>query len=145
MSSGKIVLIFTFIFVYTLQGLAQTSSAEEKTLLDMERQRSEAILSHNMSFLNTLYHDQFRGVTTAGVIVFKKGMLELLKSTPKDILFRTEDINVSIYGYAGVTSGILISKNKTGSVLDQTRFMHVYIKRNGQWKIIEGQGTAFKE
>ena len=145
MSSTKIVLIFAIIFLFALPGIAQTSSAEEKILLDLERQRIEAIVSHNMTFLNNIYHDQFRGVTTSGESVDKKALLDILKSTSKDILFSTEEMKVSIYGYAGVTSGKLISKNKNGKDIGQSRFMHVFIKRNGQWKIIEGQGTAIQE
>lgn len=121
---------------------AQTSSAEEKILLDMERLHSEAIAGHNGGYLNTIYHDQFRGVTANGSGVDKKALLEILKTFPPDVQFSIDELKASIYGYAGVTSGKLTCKAKDGSIISQTRFMHVYIKRNGQWKIIEGQGTA---
>ena len=130
--------------LFSVQAWAQTASAEEKILLDLEKQRSEAIASHNTNFFNTVYHDQFRGVTVEGIVVDKKSQIDMLKSTSGEVIFSTEDLKASIYGYAGVASGKLIGKSKDGSVVSQSRFMHVYVKRNGQWKIIEGQGTIVK-
>jgi|SRR6185295_9846056 len=137
----KLFLFFCFIFL-VLYGKAQTSSAEEKILLDLEKLRSEAITTHHLGNLNNIYHDQFRGVTANGSSVDKKGQLEILKSVPADVLFSIDEFKASIYGYAGVTSGKLIGKSKDGTMVSQLRFMHVYIKRNGQWKIIEGQDTG---
>ena len=138
----KMSLVFVVVMVLHFTSHAQTSSAEEKILLDIEKLRCEAIASHNGTYLNTVYHDQFRGVTANGMAVDKKGMIEVLKSVPVGIQFTTDEMKASIYGYAGVASGKLISKDKSGTIVDQSRFMNVYIKRNGQWKIIEGQGTA---
>lgn len=135
-------LVPFFLFATCFYCKAQTSSAEEKILLDIEKLRSEAIAAHNAGYLNTIYHDQFRGVTANGTSVDKKGQLEILKSIPADIQFSTDELKASIYGYAGVTSGKLTVKAKDGMTVSQSLFMHVYIKRNGQWKIIEGQGTT---
>lgn len=135
------LLLITLAF----QSQAQTSSAEEKVLLDIERQRSEAIATGGNAFLNSVYHDQFRGVTAAGIVVDKKSLLEIFKSNNPDAVFSTDEMKATVYGYAAVVTGKLISKSKEGSLLGQLRFMHIYIKRNGQWKIIEGQGTAIKE
>ena len=138
-------LLLPFLLIASFVSQAQTSSAEEKILMDLEKQRSEAIVSRNAGVLNNLYHDQFWGVTAKGVVVDKKALLEILKSNSPDVVFSMEELKASIYGYAGVTSGKVIGKGKDGAVVSQSRFMHVYVKRNGQWKIIEGQATALAE
>ena len=96
--------------------------------------------------MNSVYHDQFFGVTAAGNAVDKKALLEVLKAAAKsDLTSTVEELKASIYGYAGVTSGKITTKRKDGSIDSQWRFMHVYVKRNGQWKIIEGQSTSIAE
>ena len=42
---------------------------------------------------------------------------------------------------AAVVTGKLVGKSKAGTVIGQSRFLHVFIKRDDQWKIIEEQST----
>ena len=73
-------LITCFLFIATaLISLAQ-SSGEERTLLGLETQLTEAIAQHNNVFLNNLFDDRYHGVTPAGVEVDKVKWLELLKN-----------------------------------------------------------------
>ena len=144
-SSMKMAFLIFFVVGFGYTASAQTSPAEEKILVDLEKLRVEAINEHNYNSFSTIYHDQFRGVTTSGKQVDKKGLIEIIKSPGPERIVGVDDLKASIYGYAGVTSGMQVTKDKSGTIVDQLRFMHVYIKRNGQWKLIEGQYTSIKE
>lgn len=142
--SFKRTIILLVITVCSSAVQAQTASAEEKMLLDIERSRTEALNTRNNGTLGSIYQDLYKGTTAEGVVVDKKAQLEVFKTIPKDVVFSAEEVEASIYGYAGVTAGKLTGKNKDGTIASQIRFMHVYTKRNGQWKIVEGQSTPIK-
>lgn len=117
------------------------SSADEKALLDLEAQLTEAIAVHQEDILKSLFDDKFHGVTPAGTEVDKTKWLEMLKTNNPYVVFSTTDMKAGVYGGVGVVTGKLVGKSKTGTVIGQSRFLHVLLKRNNQWKIIEEQGT----
>ena len=134
-------LITCFLFIATaLISLAQ-SSGEERTLLGLETQLTEAIAQHNNVFLNNLFDDRYHGVTPAGVEVDKTKWLDLLKTNNPYVIFNIEEVKASIFGHTAVVTGKLVGKSKAGSIIGQSRFLHVFIKHGDHWKIIEEQGT----
>lgn len=137
----------TLIVCFLLAGLpfadnAQTTSPEEKILLDIENQRNEAIATHNDALLSNLYDEQFHGVNTSGAVVQRTMQLEFFKSNNPFVLFSTDEMKATVYGATALVRGKLISKSKSGNILGQTRFLHVYLKKNDQWKIIESHDTG---
>lgn len=121
---------------------AQTTLPEEKILLDIENQRNEAIATHNDAFLSNLYDEQFHGVNSSGAVVQRTMLLEFFKSNNPFVVFSTDEMKAAVYGTTAVVRGKLISKSKSGNILGQTRFLHVYLKKDNQWKIIEGHDTG---
>lgn len=139
----KKTIFFTLLlasFAFPTHG--QTSSADEKLLLDLESQRIEAMAARNEAFLGNLYDDRFHGVTTDGSVVDKPKIMEHFKTNNPFVVFSIDEVKATVHGSTAIITGKLISKSKTGSIIGQSRFVHVYLKVNNQWKIIEGQGTT---
>lgn len=118
--------------------------APDQTLLDIEKQRSAAIASHNENFLDELYDDQFRGVAATGAVVTKQQLLEVFKLNNPEVVFSTDEMKATVYGETAMVTGKLISKSKEGSMLGQSRFIHIYVLKEGHWKLIAGQATQVK-
>ena len=124
-------------------GICQAqSAADEKALVDMEKQLTEAIASHKVDFLNRLFDDRYYGVTPAGTVVDKTKWLQLLNTNNPYVIFNTDDVKATVHGTTAIVTGKLIGKSKTGTIIGKTRFIHVLVKRNDQWKIIAEQGTV---
>ena len=117
------------------------SSGDERTLLGLETQLTEAIAQHNEVFLKNLFDDRYHGVTPAGVEVDKTKWLELLKTNNPYVIFNIEEVKASIFSHTAVVTGKLVGKSKSGSIIGQSRFLHVFIKHSDHWKIIEEQST----
>jgi hypothetical protein len=117
---------------------------QDQVLLDIEKQRSAAIASHNENYLDELYDNQFRGVAATGAVVTKQQLLEVFKLNNPEVVFSTDEMKAAVYGETGIVTGKLISKSKEGTVLGQSRFIHIYVRKEGNWKLIAGQATQVK-
>lgn len=136
----KKIFILLLIVTSASRSYAQNSS-DERILLGLETQLTEAIAAHKDVFLQNLFDDSYHGVTPSGAVVDKAKWLELLKTNNPYVIFSTEDVKATIYGTTAVVTGRLLGKSKSGSIIGQSRFLHVFIKKNDQWKIVEEQST----
>ena len=74
-------------------GICQAqSAADEKALVDMEKQLTEAIASNNLFRKSTLCDDRYYGVTPAGTVVDKTKWLQLLNTNNPYVIFNTLSI-----------------------------------------------------
>jgi hypothetical protein len=92
-----------------------------------------------------MYADEFRGVTATGYPVDRERLMEVFKRDDPSTVFTIDEIAVRILGQArdtAVFTGRLTTKKRDGGeVLGQSRFIHVYVLRDGRWQILYGQGT----
>jgi hypothetical protein len=120
-------------------------SPAERALLDLEKTRSAAIARHDLDALRRMYADEFRGVTATGYPVDRERLMEVFKRDDPSNVFTIDEIAVRVLGQArdtAVFSGRLTTKKRDGGeVLGQSRFIHVYVLRDGRWQILYGQGT----
>ena len=120
----------------------QSVGEAEQAILNIEIKRLEAIVSRNHEFLTNLYDDEFHGVIASGQSLDKAKIIEFLETSNPHVLQSIEDLKAKVYDAVAVTTGKLVSKSKSGSIIGQSRFTHIYLRKNDQWKIIESQGTV---
>jgi hypothetical protein len=117
----------------------------ERALLQLEKTRSAAIARHDLDALRRMYADEFRGVTATGYPVDRERLMEVFKRDDPSTVFTIDEIAVRILGQArdtAVFTGRLTTKKRDGGeVLSQSRFIHVYVLRDGRWQMLYGQGT----
>jgi hypothetical protein len=127
-----------------MSGYAQVT-ADEKALLDFEQQLTAAIADHKEDQLNNMFDVAYHGVTPAGKVVNKLEWLQLLKTNNPYVFFSTQDLKATVHGTAAVVTGRLVGKSKAGTVIGQSRFIHVLIKKDNHWKIVDEQSTIVIE
>jgi hypothetical protein len=117
----------------------------ERALLQFEKARSAAIARRDIALLRGMYADEFRGLTAIGYPVDRERLLEVFKRDDPSTAFTIDEIAVRVLGQArdtAVWTARLTTRKRTGGeVLGQSRFMHVYVWRDGRWQILYGQGT----
>lgn len=148
-----------FIVLFMISLLALTAQAQtdfinpdtstwttpERALLEFEKTRSAAIARHDLDLLRRMYADEFRGLTATGYLVDRERLMEVFKRDDPSTVFTIDEIAVRIVGQASDTAmftGRLTTKKRDGGeVLGQSRFVHLYVWREGRWQILYGQGT----
>ena len=133
---------------FTLSAFGQSSSTknentnkEVEEILNIERKRSEAIAKHDVKFLDQLYANDFRGVTAIGYEVDKAKLMDVFKLDNPNTKFTLDELSARVFKETAIVTGRLTGKTVEGEMVSQSRYIHVYIKRDGRWQLIAGQGT----
>jgi len=121
-----------------------TGSAQdtpEHTLINLESQRLQAIIHKDTATILKIYDDHYQGVLASGQSVDKAKQAEFHLSGSPHIALSNEDVKATIYGNIGVTTGRQVNKAKSGHVIGQSKFIHIYQKHGDKWTLIRSQGT----
>lgn len=134
-------IVLTAALALALLAAPALADAEGDALIALERQRSAAIAAHDMAFLDKLYSDDFRGVTATGFQVDKATLMKVFGRDDPNTKFTLDQLETRIVGDTALLWGRLTGRNAQGEILSQSRYIHVYVRRGGNWLLIAGQGT----
>ena len=133
----------------TTFSLPDTSSLNpvERELLRFEQNRSAAIARHDTASLRQMYAPEFTGVTATGFEVTVERLLGVFAQDDPTTVFTIDEIRVKQLSAvdAAIFSGRLTTRRRTGDLVAQSRFLHVYERRGGRWIIVAAQGTLLPQ
>jgi ketosteroid isomerase-like protein len=149
----KLTRLIAIILVVSCSTLAQTQtnkpSKAEQQILALNRKWTDSMVNGNVAALERLFDDDLIVTAGNGKVRGKAGELEDVKPTPdlKTYFFNTDDVRVRVYGDAAVVTGHAKWRiNYKGKDIDnERRYMSVYAKRNGRWRMVALQMTRFPQ
>lgn len=124
-----------------------TLNPVERELLRFEQTRSAAIARHDTATLRRMYAPEFRGVTATGFEVTVERLLGVFAQDDPTTVFAIDEIRVNQLSAvdAAIFSGRLTTRRRSGELVAQSRFLHVYERRGGRWIIVAAQGTLLPQ
>jgi hypothetical protein len=150
----RLSLVLVFCAVFPRRVESQTSfvlpdttvmGARERGLIRFEQERSAAIARHDTTVLRRMYAEEFRGVTATGFAVDRERLLGVFTRDDPTTVFTIDEMAARTIGSrpeAAILTGRLTTKRRaTGEIVAVSRFIHVYVWRDGRWQILAGQGT----
>ena len=111
----------------------------EQELLELDTAFLDAILHHDVSFIERTLPDNFLSVFPDGRIANKADELENVRTVELES-YSTDDVRVHWYGDDVAIINFRLSLKINGDT-KQVRDSHVYLKRDGRWQMIMGQTT----
>ena len=120
----------------------QAYSPEARRILRLEVERSAAIARHDTTWLATLYAPDFRGVVANGRRVDRAALFRVFSFDNPSARFTIDELEVRDFGAAMTVTGRLISLGPGGGVAGESRYLHVYVRRDGHWWMVAAEGTA---
>jgi ketosteroid isomerase-like protein len=117
-------------------------SRTERRILGLERDRSAAIARRDTAWLANLYAPDFRGVLADGRRVDRDALFAIFSQDNPDARFAIDELEVRELGAAVVVTGRLRTLGPGGEVAAESRYLHVYIRRDLRWWIVAAEGTA---
>jgi ketosteroid isomerase-like protein len=111
----------------------------KKEVLQAEEERDQAMQHADIPVLDRIDADDMSFANGAGIIRTKAQRLDDIKSgTIKFISFNQDQTQMSVYGDTVVMTGRATSVVQYRGKVNRIprRYTNVYIKRNGQWKLI---------
>jgi ketosteroid isomerase-like protein len=117
----------------------------EEQLISVERAFRQALLKPDPAALETLLAEDWALTDVTRAVVSKAGLIANLASG--DLRFDALDMGDTLartYGDTTVITGqsAMRASYKGSAFSGNTRYTHVYVKRNGQWQMVAAQGTA---
>ena len=143
-----IIVFLTLISLVTHSSLAwsQTKSSalkkDEQSVRQVLSTIRTALLRNDEKMLGSALDDEYVGTNANGLMRTKAEYLAALKSVKVEML-EYHEIQVRISGNTAIVSHRATSKEQIGGELTsgQYRFLRVFVKQHGQWRLIAHQGT----
>lgn len=117
-------------------------SAAQRELLAIERERSAAIARHDTAWLATVYAPDFAGVVANGRRVDRAALFRVFGFDSPESRFLIDELHIRDFGEAATVTGRLRTTTLAGEVVGESRYLHVYVRRDGHWWLVAAEGTA---
>jgi YHS domain-containing protein/ketosteroid isomerase-like protein len=150
MKRVAIVLLLALALPAGAQGQASSkqvrSSADTEAILRAEKIYTEGLLHGDVAALDKLFSDDYVVTKNHGELWDKATHLAFVKSgAHKFLKLDFQDPNVRIYGMTAVVTGRLNHqfRDDAGEFTGQSRYTHVYAKRNGRWYMTTNHFNRF--
>jgi hypothetical protein len=101
-----------------------------------------AIARGDTASLSSLYAPDFRGVAGNGSRIERADLFRIFGRDDPVSRFLIDEISVRSYGGAATVTGRLRTVAATGEVTAESRYLHVYVMRDGRWRLVAAQATV---
>ena len=147
-----ILVIFAVIFaaccaVGQTMNQASRNSGVEQELRGLENQWQEALTRRDVAMLDRLMADDYVLTTVGGEVVNKARVLAEVKSANVTADVRNTEVAVRLYRSVAVVTGTVLISGKFNDkdVSTRSRYIKVYVKRQGQWRVVAAQATLIAQ
>ena len=116
-------------------------SALARRILGLERERSAAIARGDTTWLATLYAADFEGIAANGRRIGRADLFRVFARDDPETRFTIDELAACDYGGAVMVTGRLRTYAPDDELRGDTRYLHVYVNRNGAWWLVRAQAT----
>jgi ketosteroid isomerase-like protein len=120
--------------------VAAADNGEEATLRRLNDDYVRAFLTSDVARDRELLADDFYGVLADGRVIDKAAFLRQAALPPALKDFKVREVVVRVYGDAAIVNTRATYLRPDGAPA-QTRYVHVYVRRDGGWQIASVQIT----
>jgi ketosteroid isomerase-like protein len=117
-------------------------SRNARHILELERDRGAAIARRDTAWLANLYAPDFHGVVADGRRVDRDALFALFTRDNPGARFAIDELEVREFGSVIVVTGRLRTLGPGGEVAAESRYLHLYTRRDLRWWIVAAEATA---
>jgi hypothetical protein len=143
--SIALLLTSAFLAGWSITSRAQNDQgALQQEIINLVRTKDKAFQTGDKQLLDRLYADDYIAISSSGTDTSKKTLLGFFVRPNIFELHRSDNLSVRIFGGTAVVTGVQrrkfhkdIKPGGEGSL----RFTDIYVRREGEWKIVAAQFT----
>jgi ketosteroid isomerase-like protein len=120
----------------------------EQTLMNMEQEMARAIVKNDMSVFEKHVADNGSFTDPGGMLTNKTQTIAMFKSGDLKIeSSKIDDMKVQMFGNTAIVTYTTMDKGtyKGRDISGQYRWTDVFVKMDGKWKLVAGQGTPIMQ
>ena len=142
--------LFTIaVLLFAACGLAFGDTAsDERELTQLVKDLNAAIVKPDMAFLERVLDKDYSHYRPHGNVENRAQYLEDRKTGTVDFdSLVADDIKVRVYGDTAIVTyrSTARGKDQDGAIDEQRRWTRVFVRKNGQWKLVHAQGTTIQK
>jgi ketosteroid isomerase-like protein len=148
----RILLVVTVMIASATLALSQTpgkdTSADEARIRQLNEESGEAQIKRDIAALDRMLADDFILTRANGAVVNKAQNLADVQAGDRSFTsYKSDDVRVRLYGDAAVLTGQVTSSvtYKGQDFSGRFRYTKVFVKRDGQWRIVAWQATLMPQ
>jgi uncharacterized protein (TIGR02246 family) len=123
---------------------AVAQSAAEAAILKLEQQWVDAVVKADTAMLDKLYTDDMLYTHSSGTVDTKASYIDSLKtSKAKYTSIERDEIRVRLYGATAIVTCRSVIKVNNNTI--PARYIHVYVKQKGVWRMAAHQTTRLTQ
>jgi len=143
-------MIFATPLVVSGQTPAVKNDKAIQEIVEFRNRYIEAEENRDMAFLETILADDFFALNPQGKLLNKRQQLENLKRPDRTLkVLNPRETHVQFYGdgkVAILTEHVTVDGNDKGKPFGgEYRFLRVFAKQNGEWKVVLAQGAPMPD
>lgn len=148
----KIVRIAALAALLTMPSLAQGQTKNNdkavQEIVDFRNRYIEAEENKDVAYLDKIFADDFFALNPQGQLLDKPHMLENMKRTDRVFkVLNPRETQVHFYGDVAIlTEHVTVDGEDKGRHFGgEFRFVRIFAKQNGNWKVVMAQGAALPQ
>lgn len=123
----------------------QQSGNSQEEVQQLDDKLREALLKRDIAALECIYSEDFTATSSAGEVKDKAQVIKQFKSGgAKYEMIALDAVTVRAYGETATLTGLMTIKgtrSNNQSFDHQNRIIRVYVKQQGQWRLVAQQST----
>lgn len=136
----KRVLLCAVVFLFAALPVAAQNNGAQQAVLKLEQQWVDALVKADTAALETIYADDLVYTHSSSVVDTKASYIDSIKTgKTKYQSLERDDIKVRVYGDTAIVN--CMAKIKVNGNDISVRYIHVYVKQKGGWKMAAHQAT----
>ena len=124
--------------------LRPNQEADRQAITNLEQGFAHAIQLNNSTIFNTVFSDDFSGVTWYGEVINKAKLISMIQTSPNTYSFvHCSDVQVKVYRDVASVSSLRTERGTSQGhqFSRQFRVLRVYINTPRGWRVIAQQET----
>ena len=130
------------------QGQAKNNDKAVQEIIDFRNRYLEAEENKDVAYLDKIFADDFFALNPQGQLLDKPHMLENMKRTDRVFkVLNPRETQVHFYGDVAIlTEHVTVDGEDKGRHFGgEFRFVRVFAKQNGNWKVVMAQGAPIPQ
>ena len=123
-------------------------AGDKRELTQLVKDLNRAVVNADIAFLERALHQDYVHIRPRGTVENRAQYLENRKTGGVDYESRgVEEVQVLLYGDTAIVTYRCPAKGKDqqGTIDEQQRSTHVFIRRDGRWQIVYSQHTPIQK
>lgn len=141
----NILIAIAFVLLLSATGFGQSA---EQTLMKMEQEMADAVAKGDMTVMDKYVAENATLTDPGGIVSTKAQLKAIFKSGDLKIQSsKIEGMKVQMFGNTAVVTYRTTDKGtfKGRDISGNYQWTDVFVKMNGKWQLVAGQGTPIME